>query len=115
MPDAKTFTYDQVYAAMCIMEEIADPTLSDAGEPWEAFREAHGIHQLRDEVIHKLATPCDADWERTYKAYEASCNDDADARDPGSFDYEFVPAWLRLKVDWSDVANGPRVRGSANG
>ncbi len=113
MPDPQLYDIDHVHAAMCIMEEIADPNLPDAGVPWQDFREAAGINCLREIIVTTLAGPCNADWERAYTAY---MEDETGALlNPGSFEYDSVPTWLRLKVDWSDVGNGPRVRGAADG
>lgn len=123
------FSYDDMFAAMCIMEEIADPQMSDAGTPWAEYRERVGTNELRGVIIDRLAGPCDAAWDRAQKRYEEhldSHTDDCEAsggtgvctceasraQDPGSFDYEFVPFWLRECVDWSDLTAGPRVRGS---
>jgi len=56
------FTYDDMYAAMSIIEEIIRPVLADAGAPWTQFREAHGIGAVRDVVIEMLAGSCDRAW-----------------------------------------------------
>lgn len=96
------FEYDQAYAAMCIMEEIASPTLAE--EPWKDTRDQHGVAGLRDIILRHLATPCNELWESAYARYEA----DPNGQDPGGFDYEFVPFWLRACVDWSDCMM-PRV------
>ena len=115
------FTYDDMYAAMSIIEEIIRPVLADAGAPWTQFREAHGIGAVRDVVIEMLAGSCDRAWTKAYAAYESACEEYSIAlaesgdgtttvqepRDPGSFDYGFVPFWLRQCVDWSEC--GPRV------
>lgn len=118
------YSYDHVFAAMCIMEEIASPSLNV--EPWQDLREERGINELRGVVIDHLAGPCNAAWERAYKRYEeattqyefdksfaeqASGNLPEPPKDPGSFDYEFVPFWLAQCVDWE--AYPPRVKGSA--
>lgn len=112
------FAYDCAFAAMCIMEEIASPVLSDAGDPWQDYRDQVGINQLRDDILRVLAQPCDNAWTKAYNSYELNMNTwrlngsppDAQPVDPGDFDYQFVPFWLRTCVDWSDVQNGPRVR-----
>lgn len=129
MPDSTQprFSYDHMFAAMCIMEEIADPQMSDAGTPWQEFRDTHGINHIRNEVIETLAVACDAAWQRAYARHEEAFKQWESAtehgkyesgavpgdppNDPGSFDYEFVPFWLRECVDWSDLTVGPRVRG----
>lgn len=109
----RIWDFDGVFAAMCIIEEIADPVLRDAGSPWAETREQNGINQLRHWIIENLAEPCNAAWERAYKLYE---DDETDkVPDPGGFDYDFVPVWLRTAVDWSDPHNGPRVRGQPHG
>lgn len=109
------FSYDHMFAAMCIMEEIADPQLPDAGQPWNEMRQSCGINDLREVVIERLAIPCNDAWMKVWDAYnridEPGCAPNT-TQDPGSFDYEFVPTWLRLNVDWSDNEAGPRVRGS---
>lgn len=48
------------------------------------YRANHGTAQLRDDVV-RLAPACDAAW-------EALSDDEQD--DAGSFDWDFVPAWL---------------------
>ncbi|MBX9717322.1 MAG: hypothetical protein K2X36_00570 [Microbacteriaceae bacterium] len=114
----RRFSYDDVFAGMCMMEEIVESNMPEASHPWQAYREAHGTMALRDAVIEKLIKPCNARWERTQNEM-AEAIKNAPTReaamvvpDPGSFDYEFVPFWLRECVDWSDISNGPRVRGA---
>ena len=99
----RIYSYDEVHAAMCIMEEIASPGNPEEPQPWVPYREQWGVDGLRDAVITKLAGACDRAWSR------ANANPDQ-PDDPGSFDYEFVPIWLRLCVDWS--GDHPQVRGS---
>jgi hypothetical protein len=126
----KTYTHGEMFTAMCIIEELIDTSLGDAEIPWVAFREAHGIAVLRDAVIDRLVRPADTAWERAleldllaWKQYEIArerWNGLPDPKtsppdmpiDQGSFDYEFLPTWLRIAVDWSDTTNGPRVKGS---
>jgi len=103
----RAFTYDHVDAAMCIWEEMTNPKLKEADQPWTAHREKWGAAGLRDVVITKLAWPCHEAWERAMARYEG--NDDPNDTDPGSFDWEFVPLWIRQCVDWS--GEHPRVRG----
>lgn len=116
------YGYDHAFAAMCIIEEIVDPNL--AGTPWQDYRDKWGINGIRDVVLTKLAGPCDDAWNRANARYEEQFNtwqathQDDPARvtqpsEPGSFDYEFVPFWLRNCVDWND--EHPRVKGSADG
>ena len=111
------FSYDHVHACLCIMEELIDPVASDMPRPWETYRDNNGVNALRDVVIHQLAKPCLAAWNRAYRDFETVVHNaptrEAASRtpDPGSFDYDFVPIWLRHCVDWS-VPNNPRVRGS---
>lgn len=125
----RVFSYDDMFAAMCIMEEIADTNMPDASQPWEPHRQMWGIGGLRDFVIDQLATACDKAWDRAQERYDEASNTHTDAceagggtgictctaretPDPGSFDYEFVPFWLRECVDWSDTNSPPRVRGT---
>lgn len=135
----RVFSYDEVFAAMCIMEEIADPQLKDAPTPWQDYRDMWGIGGLRDAVISKLAHACDQAWDRAKERYETKFTNwgarreaarlrnehtgaweptpewlqaNPEPTDPGSFDYEFVPMWIRLCVDWSDLNEGPRVKGT---
>lgn len=123
----KTFSYDEAYAAMCMWEEINAPALISAPRPWNAMREEIGTADLRG-VVLGLGAACDAAWERTYSKFEADCRSwehrkaecevkgepffDDGPTDPGDFGWEFVPFWLRNCVDWSDIQNGPRVKGS---
>lgn len=116
----RVYSYDATFAAMCMMEEIADPQLKDAPTPWDAYREQWGVNGLRDKIIVNLAQPCDDAWQRAYSRYEQATDSfpglDKEfpgmPDDPGSFDYEFVPFWMRTCVDWTDLENGPRVRGT---
>lgn len=122
-----SYTYDHVFAAMCIMEEIASPVEPNMPTPWRDYRDQVGINQLREVIIERLAGPCDDAWERACDRAEAGVEEHADdceatattgvctcgahqKLDPGAFDYEFVPFWLRMCVDWSDTLNGPKVR-----
>lgn len=127
--EPETWNEDEVFAAMCIMDEIADPHMPDAARPWQEVREMHGINELRRVIGERLAKPCNAAWDRAWKRFEAgndnphrddcqitnidptTCTCGANP-DPGSFDVDFVPVWLRECVDWSDPRDGPRVRGS---
>lgn len=114
----RVFDYDTAFAAMCIMEEIADSAMPDAPQPWQDFRDQNGVMALRDVVLTKLAMECNDAWERAYSRYEEAVaaaptlEDGRQILDPGDFDYIFVPTWLRLNVDWSDFINGPRVLGT---
>jgi hypothetical protein len=128
MPEARTYSYDEMHAALCIFEEMVSPNLADAGNPWEDFRRQHGVNALRDLVINDLATPCNEAWDRAYKRYEAADEAWVTERakeqaiekwrfweknnprptEPGSFDYEFVPVWIRECVDWSLSQPQPR-------
>lgn len=111
---AKRFSYDEVFAAVCIFEEMIEPQQPDAPRPWEQFREDHGVNELRDVIIENLAGPCNAAWERAFARYDAawpawnSKHPDDPTRgdepvDPGPFDWSFVPIWLRHCVDWDYV------------
>lgn len=127
MMSERIYSFDAVFSAMCIMEEIASPTM--VNRPWEDLRSDFGVTQLRVWIIKDLAEACDDAWDRSFERYqveygiwnqrrlehEVACEpffDDA-PDDTGSFDYEFVPFWLRECVDWSSNA-GPRVRGSVH-
>lgn len=121
--DEKRFTYDHMYAAVCIMEELVDP-VSDSTKPWQAYRDAHGVSELRDVVIEHLADAADKAWDQAQKLHTAAYDEwIAECErvkqvggdipecpvEPGSFDYEFIPFWLRACIDWSDTQLGPRV------
>lgn len=98
---------DRMIDYACIIEQLVDPVQGPSFvPPWQAWRDMNGIAELRA-VALDLVEPCNADWERAYKLYEAG-----KVEDPGSFDYEFVPFWLSQKVDWSDLRGKPRVRGT---
>lgn len=127
------YDYNHVHTCLCLIEEMVAPNL--AGEPWQDYRDQWGINGLRDVVIEKLAGACNTAWSEAYARYEQEMErhrgnlktweyDHAFAmqvsgdlpekpeepKEPGSFDYEFVPFWLRTCVDWS--GNHPRVKGS---
>ncbi len=118
MPNQGTVKHDDALAAVCIIEEMLDPIgqLPDAPKPWDDWRDQVGIGELREFVLSTLAPAANAAWEKAYAAYEHQC---AEARvkgqpepvEPGSFDYDFIPSWIRVAVDWSDVRAGPRVLG----
>jgi len=120
---AKSYSFNAAFSALCIFEEMLDPQLPEAPKPWEAFRENHGVNELRRVVIDVLAEPCDAAWTRAYKRYEdtlnnhtatcpvsrkprgeaGGCNCPAmHAEEPGAFDWEFVPIWVRQCVIWDE-------------
>lgn len=125
--EPETWNEDEVFAAMCIMDEIADPHMPDAAQPWQEVREMHGINELRRFIAERLAKPCNAAWDRAWERLNSAPQqhkEDCEALygagvctcdsypDPGSFDADFVPVWLRECVDWSDPDAGPKVRGS---
>lgn len=107
----RAYTYDHVHAALCIIEEMIDPQLKDGERPWEEYRDQWGINGLRDVVIEKLAWPCHEAWERAWERYGSTPTElqPGQTFDPGSFDYDFVPLWIRECVDWS--GERPRIRG----
>lgn len=105
---------DVAYAAMCIIEEMIHSRSPDMPQPWNPYWDQVGVNEMRFLVIDELAAHADAAW---CKAYDAFCNAAGmhDVADPGSFDYDFVPIWVRHCVDWP--AGGelyvPRVRNPA--
>ncbi len=110
----RVYSHDEVMAAMCIWEEMSQPKLPDAPQPWTDYSGKWGVYGLRDVVIEKLAGACDAAWTRARHrheaAYQATGEGPETAPDPGSFDWDFVPLWIRECVDWS--GEHPRVKGS---
>ncbi len=117
MPVASPGAYvkrDDAFAAMCMIEEMVDPIgqLPDAPNPWTDWRDQVGINELREFVITTLAPAVNAAWDKAYAAYEAAVSAEVAAAqfDPGAFDYDFIPSWLRVAVKWDDPA-GPRVLG----
>ena len=121
-------TRDAAYAALCVWEEMTNPTLAGAPEPWVEMRERIGMAELRGKVLD-LGAACDATWTRTYANHDIACaiwrqrQQEHEARgvpffdgppaEPGAFDWEFVPFWIRNCVDWT--GDEPRVKGSNNG
>lgn len=103
-----TFTRDQMFTLACIIEELVDSALPDAPRPWQNYRDQVGIAQLRDDVID-LVPYADAAWLRVYSRAQG----DPEAPDPGSFDYDFLPIWLRHCVEWQENAP-PRVKSAAS-
>lgn len=100
--------HDDAYAAMCIIEEMCDPvgSLPDAPRPWADYRDQTGIAEIRDYLLSYLAPEANAAWEKAYARYESG---GPQAVDPGSFDYDFIPSWLRVAVKWDEPT--PRVLG----
>lgn len=119
------YTKDAAYAAMCLWEEIVAPELPDAGAPWADMRESLGTAEFRSTILD-LGEACDAAWMRAWERFEESMRSwrfrkaDCEAKgipfldeppdEPGGFDWEFVPTWIRLCVDWTGTT--PRVKGS---
>ena len=123
----RVYSFDETYAAVCIWEEIVNPVMPDAPRPWEDYRDQWGAAGLREIVITRLAGACDRAWDRAHKRFEEAEEEHDDTceagggtgvctcgwstrGDPGAFDWEFVPVWIRECVDWSDVGAGPQVR-----
>ena len=122
-----SYDFDAAYAAMCMWEEITQPTMDGAPMPWQEMREQIGTAELRERVLN-LGAACDAAWSRTYAKHEVDYGIwrqrqqehevrgepffDEEPQDTGSFDWEFTPFWMRNCVDWTDHHNGPRVKGS---
>lgn len=120
-----TYTYDAAWAAMCMWEETFT-CASDAHQPWKEMREQHGYAEFRTMVLG-LGQACSDAFERAYAFYEQAertwqtrrqqCEVagepflDEQPQEPGSFDWEFVPTWMRIGIDWSDIHGGPRVLG----
>jgi hypothetical protein len=101
----RLYTHDEFLAGLCIIEEMMAPTLPDAPKPWLPYQEQWGVYGLRD-LVMDLAEPCNQAWDR------ACARRDAAGEDPGSFDWDFIPIWLRECVDWSLDTPQPRVQTS---
>ena len=119
----RVWSFDEVFTVACIIEEMIDPS-GDRTRPWQAYRDHYGISQLRDLVITTLAHAADQAWtrandlhEQAFAQWQLDCDrikqvgGDLPGQpvEPGSFDYEFLPFWLRACVDWSDISD-VRVR-----
>ena len=105
----QTYSHDVVFSALCIMEELLNSVLGeDAPHPWSSYWEQNGVNEMR-ELTLELAPHADAAWQVAYACFEAQCKQPGvDMSDPGSFDYDFIPVWLRHCVDWD--ADRPCVR-----
>lgn len=113
MTEPKLYTASQMHVYACIIEELVAPTYQgETVPPWNEWRDQNGINELREAAM-AFVEPCDADWSRAYALYEESQSLPGPIAEPGSFDYEFVPLWLRTKVDWSDAMQAPRLLGAA--
>lgn len=113
MTEPKLYTATQMHVYACIIEELVAPTYqAEAQPPWQIWRDHNGIDALRNYAM-AFIDPCDADWTRAYALYEDGCGAVDAPQDPGSFDYDFVPMWLRTKVDWSETMQPPRLLGAA--
>lgn len=84
------------YTAMCIWEELITNDSPDA--PWVEWRNINGTASLRDAAA-ELAVYAEALWE-SLPGHE---------KDDLIFDWEWIPGWLALCVDWSDASGWPRV------
>jgi len=82
---AKTYTHDNMWDVMCLWEEIVD----DMDGPWKDMWEANGTMELRSMVI-TLVEPCAIGFAMRQKLGHEE-----------SFDWEWVPTFLREWVDWS--------------
>ena len=128
MTTMSDISHDAAYAALCMWEEIIQPNLPDAPQPWSEMRDQIGHAELHSAVL-ALGEACNKAWSRAHEAHqtaweawEAKRRKHEDEGKPFldkvppdtsvSFDWDFVPSWMRLAVDWSDLDNGPRVRGS---
>ena len=124
----RIYESDAVMAAVCLWEEIVESAHNpDATQPWEPFRQDHGTFELREVVINHLAEACDRAWSQAHALYEQACRAwetrrlDAEVRgavfleeeptEPGVFDWEFIPAWIRVAVDWEHESGWPTVIG----
>lgn len=75
----------------CFIEEEA---------PWTAWRAENGAIALR-EVACDLAVTAEHVWISLTNT----------ERDDGPFfDWEWIPMWLRMCVDWSDLTQHPKVK-----
>ena len=90
-----------------------------------APEEDRAVGMVVDQVVrHTLAHAADQAWtqandlyERAFAQWQLDCErikqvgGDLPGQpvEPGSFDYEFLPFWLRACVDWSDISD-VRVR-----
>lgn len=101
----QTYSHDVVFAALCIMEELLDPMASNMPQPWVRFWSDNGVNEIRSLAL-ELAPHADAAWAAAYARFEQQ--ESGEAEDPGSFDYDFIPVWLRNCVNWD--ADRPRVR-----
>lgn len=105
------FTRDEMHSAMCIIEELIDPVAGpSSSKPWQEFRDMNGINELRCVAID-LVRPCMADWNTACHAFEQVEPTLHPEKDPGSFDYDFVPFWLRNALDWPTNGEPPIIRG----
>ena len=121
-----SYTYDAAWAAMCMWEEVCAPQSHESPTPWKNMLDQHGTAEVRTMVLG-LGQACSDAFEKAYAFYEQAYRTwgtrrqqcevegtpflDEQPQEPGSFDWEFVPTWMRIGVDWSDVHNGPRVLG----
>ena len=104
---AQTYSHDVVFAALAVFEEMLDPMARDMPQPWAKFWSDNGINEIRSLVL-ELAPHADAAWSAAYARFEEQCRQPGEVQDPGSFDYDFIPVWLRHCVDWD--ADRPCVR-----
>ena len=83
--------------AMCLWEEVTEPTINKETPPWEKFREDHGTPELR-EFIWNLAKVADQDW--AWALQKESCLPEVQFL--MTFDWVFCPWWLHNCVNWKD-------------
>jgi hypothetical protein len=105
MSGPPVYSHDVTFAAMCIMEEMISSVIPDAPQPWRTYWDQVGVNEMR-EVAIELAPHADAAWERARDRAEAAYADPnaTEIGDPGSFDYDFIPVWLRHCVTWPQEA-----------
>lgn len=82
--------------AMCIWEIIDN----DPKGPWEPMRQNVGAFGMRDHCV-ELAVAAENLW----LSMSVLAKDEA-----GAFDWDWIPAWLHMAVDWS--GDEPVLKGS---
>jgi hypothetical protein len=88
MSEANEYTYEHIEAAVCMWEHVLTQLRRhrEKGNPWDEYREAYGMAELRACVIRHAPTLEAAYLEAVKNGYDKD------------FDWEYVPQYMESHV-----------------